>query len=101
MAEHQPGAELLGHLVERRGRKQIARSQSLGQTRKIAQQADLVRGRVADDGGHSIVAMLGNEGKQTALDLGKGFVPTRLDELAISLDQRLAQPIRVFVQILQ
>ena len=101
MAEHQPGAELLGHLVECRGRKQIARSQSLGQTRKIAQQADLVRGRVADDGGHCIVAMLGNDGKQTARDLSEGFVPARLDELAIPLDQRLAQPIRVFVQILQ
>src|SRR5439155_18166890 len=41
------------------------------------------------------------DGRQPALDLGEGLVPCRLDEAAVTLDQRRAQPVRVFVQVFQ
>jgi len=41
------------------------------------------------------------DGRQPAFDLGKGLVPGRLDQAAVAPDQRRAQAVGVFVQVLQ
>lgn len=43
VAKHQPAGELLGHLVQGRGREHIARAQRLGHAREVQQQPHLVR----------------------------------------------------------
>ena len=45
--------------------------------------------------------MLGNDGQQAALHFSKGLFPSGFNELTIALDQRLAQPVRIFMQVFQ
>ena len=45
--------------------------------------------------------MLVEDRQEALLDLGEGLVPADLDEDAVPLDQRAAQPVRVLVELLQ
>ena len=101
MAEHQPAGELLGHLVQRAGRKHILGAQRSRQLAKVTQQADLVRRRVAHHGCRGVAPVQGHHCRQPALDLGKGFVPAGWHMHAVAFNQRCAQPVRVFVQVFQ
>jgi hypothetical protein len=100
-AEHQPAGQLLGHLVQRGRRIHVLRAERLRELREVQQQRHLVRRGVADHRGHRVAPVALDQGRQAALDLGEGLVPGRLDEAAVALDARRAQPIRVFVQFLQ
>jgi hypothetical protein len=51
--------------------------------------------------GHRVAPVGLQDGRQAALDLGKGLVPARFDEAAVAADQRRAQAVGVFVQVLQ
>ena len=101
VAEHQPGRQLLRHLIERRRREQVRRSDRPGQPRRVQRQPELVHRRIADHHRHRIPPVLLQDRHQPPLDLRERLVPRHLDMLAVSLHQRRAQPIRILVQIAQ
>ena len=101
VAEHQPAGQLLRHLVERRGGEHVARAERAGEPRHVEQQAQLVRRSGCRARAPTASrAVRGEDRRQAPLDLGEGLVPARLDETAVALDQRRAQPVRVLVQLL-
>ena len=100
-AEHQPGADLLGHLVDRRGRVDVLRAERAQPDRPVRQRGQVVRVRVADVDGHGVAAVLGQQRRQAPVDLLERLVPGRLDQLAVAPDQRRGQAVGVLVQLLE
>ena len=56
---------------------------------------------VANDDASRVASMRREDGRHAPFDLGIGFFPGGLLKHAIALDQRRAQAVRVFMQILQ
>ena len=101
VTKHQAAGQLLGHLVQGGGRKHVFGTQRPRQFGEIREQPDLVGCRIAHHNARRVASVHSHQGRQATLNLGKGFIPGGLHMHAVALDQRRAQPVRVFVQVFQ
>ena len=62
VAKHQAAGQLLGHLVQRRGRKHILGAQRTRQFAKVREQANFVGGRVTHGDAGGVASALGDDG---------------------------------------
>ena len=100
-AEHQPGGHLLGHLVDRAGRVDVARAEGLHERAPVEQRVEVVGVRVAEVHGDGVAPVLLEDRPEAAVDLGERLVPRHLVEAGGRADQRRADPVRVLVELLQ
>ena len=96
-AEHVARGQVLGHLVDARGAEDVLRPERLCQRAHVELEVDDVRRRVADVERHGVAAVLLEDRRQAAVDLGQRLVPGRLRERPVALDERRAQAVRVVV----
>jgi len=96
-----PGAEFLGALVDRRCRESVTGSERRDEGAVVEQRAEAVRRRVAEIDRARIASMRLQQRHQPGVDGGERLVPFDLDELAVALDDRLAEPIGVVVEMAQ
>ena len=99
VAEHPSRRELLRHLVEGRRGEHVRRADRPRQPRAVQQEARLVRRRVAEHHRDRIRPVLGEDRRQSPLDLRERLVPRDLDERTTLLHERRAQPIGIRVQL--
>ena len=96
-AEHEPGRDLLGHLVDGRGRVEVLRAQRLEQRAAVDRSREGVRGGVAQVHGDGVVAAGLAHRPEPLVDDREGLVPGGL----ATVNQRHAQPVGVLVQGLE
>ena len=102
VAEHEPGRQLLRHLIERRRRVDVLRAERAAEPR-----ARRATGPILCAAGLPITSATASrpcareDRRQPALDLGERLVPRRLDEHAVALHQRRAQAIGILMQVAQ
>ena len=95
------------HLIDRARREHRARADRLEERSCMRIPGEIVRIRVAEVDADRFVAMLGFHGGELLADYGEGLVPLDLFEdrrtvvVEATPDNRLAEPIRIFVQLLE
>jgi hypothetical protein len=100
-AEHQAGRNLLRHLVDRARAVDVARPRGLQHHPAVDQWAEVVRRRIAEIHRDRVVAVRGAHFTESAIDLGKRFVPADFDEFTVALHERSAQAIGIRFKMLQ
>ncbi len=101
MAEHEPGRDLLGHLVHRAGREDVLRAERPEQHRVVGQEREVVGRRVPDVHGGGVPAVFLEDGGEAAVDLLEGLVPGGLAQLAVAPHERSGEPVGVLVELLE
>ncbi len=78
-AEHQPGRDLLRHLVDGGGRVDVLRPERLQEGGAVDHRPEAVGGRVADVDGDGVAPALGEHPRKALVDGGERLLPARLD----------------------
>lgn len=99
MAEHQVRREHLRQLVDRRRREHVARAQRAEQRDAEQHQPEIVRGLIAVVHAQRVLTVLRPDSSQAIAGQVERLAPAHLDELAITLDQRPPEPVRIVVQV--
>ena len=101
-AEQEGTGQLLGTLVDSAGRVHVPRAERLHEGLEVEEPGEVVHIRVAQVDGHGVTAVLLDDRRQPALDLGKRLVPRRRVQLAVvAPDHGRAQTVRILVQVLE
>src|SRR5579864_3683085 len=101
VAEHQAARKMLGHLVQGRRGKNILRSQGATQARRVKQQREFVDDGISQRQSNRIRSMFGDDWRQAALNLGESLIPCGFLKASVAFNQRLAEAIRIFMQVLK
>ena len=100
-AEHQPGGDLLRHLVDGRRRVDVLGPERLDQRRPVERRSEAVGGGVAEVDGDRVAPVLGEHLREAVVDRRERLLPARLDQLAVAAHERLGQAVGVLVKLLQ
>jgi hypothetical protein len=99
--EHQRRRHLLGELIDRARRIQVAGGERSEQHSSVEQVGQVVGVRIAEIDGHP-VAVLGQDRGQPLVDLGERLIPAGRSVAAIGpADQRPADTVGIGVQLLE
>ncbi len=98
--EHEPGAHLLRHLVDRAGAEHVRRPEALQQDPTLDDRPEVVRIRIAEVHGHRVAVLL-EDRTEPALDLRERLVPRRVVPRVAAPDLRPADPVGVRFELLE
>ena len=98
-AEHQPGRDLLRHLVDGARRVDVVAAERAQQAARVQTEPEVVRRRIAEVDRDRVAAVRGEDRRQARVDLAKGLLPARLAPLAAAPDHRRAQAVGVGVEL--
>jgi hypothetical protein len=99
--EHEPGAHLLRHLVDRAGGEHVAGAEGSQQRARVEHQGEEVRRRIAQVDRHRVAPVLADERGQARIDLRERVVPSDALPARATPDHGVAQPVGIVVQVLQ
>ncbi len=97
--EHHPGRHLLRSLVDRGRREPVPGTERQDQRAVVQHHRQVVGTRIAEVDRTGIAAVPFQDREQAGLDHGERLVPVHLHELAVPLDHRPPEPVRVLVEV--
>ena len=101
VTEEEARGHVLGHLVHRAGRTQVAGAHRLDERAQVEGPAHVVDRRVAEVQGHGVAAVGVPHLAQALLDEGEGGIPRDLPPTVAVLDHGGPEPVRVLVELLE